>query len=98
MLVLRMVLSMGLLCGGLVGQVANHRNGELMSNDQWPDTDDVRAVFTGYPETVEEGPIITPQQAGAEFDRWLAKHDRETFDRGWVAGAEEVLRGIWPPH
>jgi hypothetical protein len=48
-----------------------------MSNDQWPDTDDVRAVFTLYPEGVDEGPIISPQQAGAEFDRWLAKHDAE---------------------
>jgi hypothetical protein len=60
-----------------------------------PETEYVRAVYAQYNDNHLE---FIDRDYGAEFDRWLAKHDLETFDRGWVAGAEEVLRGIWPAH
>jgi hypothetical protein len=98
MLVLRRVLSMGLLCGGLVGQVATYRNGELMSeNGYTPETEYVRAVYAQYNDNYLE---FIDRDYGAEFDRWLAKRDLETFDDGFAHGAEygHVSQGMWPTH
>jgi hypothetical protein len=67
----------------------------MSENEYTPKTQYVRAVYAEYQDTYRD--LIDPDY-GTEFDRWLAKHDLETFDRGWVAGAEEVLRGMWPAH
>jgi hypothetical protein len=85
MLVLRRVLSMGLLCGGLVGQVATYRNGELMSEDKYtPTTEEVRARYAAD----EFGYSAAPDDPCPEFDRWLAERDLAAFNDGFAQGAE----------
>ena len=48
-----------------------------------PTTDQVRLDYVhAYPSTPEGREI-----AGAEFDRWLAEHDRQVAERAWDEGA-----------
>jgi hypothetical protein len=48
--------------------------GQTMSDEWAPTTDSVRAVYAQYNDDYLE--LIDPDH-GAEFDRWLAKHDAE---------------------
>jgi hypothetical protein len=104
MLVLRRVLSMGLLCGELVGQLANHRNGELMSERGYtPKTEQIReAVEANFEHNTiyNWGFPDTNYPNGAGFDLWLAERDLAAFDAGFAHGAEygHVSQGMWPTH
>jgi hypothetical protein len=62
----------------------------MSENGFTPDTEYVRAV---YEDALDF-------ECEAEFDRWLAKHDQETFDDGFAHGAEygHVSQGMWPTH
>jgi hypothetical protein len=74
-----------------------------MSEEWAPSTNGVRGMYLlglQGARKVWEGPIISPKEAEADFDRWLAKHDLETFDDGFAHGAEygHVSQEMWPTH
>jgi hypothetical protein len=54
--------------------------GQTMSDEWAPSTNGVRGMYLlglQGARKVWEGPIISPKEAEADFDRWLAKHDAE---------------------
>jgi hypothetical protein len=87
----------------VVGQVATYRNGELMSDDWTPSTEQIReAVEANFEHNriYNWGFPDTNYPNGAGFDLWLAERDLAAFDAGFAHGAEygHVSQGMWPTH
>jgi hypothetical protein len=62
-----------------------------------PDTEFVRGAYVARYQNQHYN---KDPEYEAEFNRWLAKHDLETFNRGFAHGAEygHVSQGMWPTH
>lgn len=69
-----------------------------MSNEYTPTTEEVRGDWAAYQMPTGGGDVRAEFKAAeAEFDRWLAAHDREVFVKGWNAAldnAAEVHEGV----
>lgn len=57
-------------------------------DDFTPTTEDVRLIWI-----VSQ----TGCTARAEFDRWLAEHDREVAEKAWDEGYDYATNGKWGP-
>ena len=60
-------------------------------DDYTPTTLEVRESYTYF-----RGTIPTVEHA-AEFDRWLAEHDREVAEKAWDEGYDYATNGKWGP-
>lgn len=75
-----------------------------MTDEYTPTTEEVRSSFASN-QFVQRGEfefeLLAEDEAGAEFDRWLAAHDAEVaakawdegHDAGWNSRHDDAIRG-----